>query len=68
VEIAPFVDPPVGPIVLITDSGRLHCDPAVAVEEVYRAHCGVVRLPGEGPWEAMVTADGESALLAVTTG
>jgi hypothetical protein len=68
VEIAPFVDPPVGPMVLITDSGDLRCDPAVAVDEVYRAHCGVVRLAGDGPWEMTVAADGESALVTVTTG
>ncbi|MBI5157681.1 MAG: hypothetical protein HZA58_06645 [Acidimicrobiia bacterium] len=66
VEIAPYVDPPVDTIVLITDSGHLRCDPAVAVDEVYRAHCGVVRFGDGGPWEVTVTAEGESAVAQVT--
>lgn len=68
VEIAPYVDPPVGTIVLVTDSGRLHCDPAVAVDEVFRAHCGVVRFADDVPGEMTAEAEGEWALVLVTTG
>ena len=68
IVVAPYVDGPDVPMALVTGAGNLRCDAPVPDGDELRAHCGVVRLTGPGPWEVTVEAGGESLQVAVGSG
>ena len=65
IMLAPYVDPPESVMVIAGGVERLRCTPLLPEGDGLRAHCGVLRLDGAGPWEVTVDVGGVSVVVPV---